>query len=102
MGPSDEVIEKPRYFSGGQIGRESRWDHNGPIAAFARALESAEVPVFEVCDYREQAMGRGVEASAIAYICIRTPDGKIRWGAGVNTSIELASIKAVLSALNRL
>ncbi|HEX3600600.1 MAG TPA: alpha-isopropylmalate synthase regulatory domain-containing protein, partial [Lacipirellulaceae bacterium] len=75
---------------------------NGPIAAFANALQSAGVPVFEVCDYREQAMGRGVEASAIAYICIRTPDGTTRWGAGVDTSIELASIKAVLSALNRL
>jgi 2-isopropylmalate synthase len=75
---------------------------NGPIAAFVRALQSAGVQAFEVCDYREQAMGRGVEASAIAYICIRTPDGKTRWGAGVDTSIELASIKAVLSALNRL
>jgi 2-isopropylmalate synthase len=75
---------------------------NGPIAAFARALQSAGVQAFEVSDYREQAMGRGVEASAIAYICIRTPDGKTRWGAGVDTSIELASIKAVLSALNRL
>jgi 2-isopropylmalate synthase len=75
---------------------------SGPIAAFVRALQSADVQVFEVCDYREQAMGRGVEASAIAYICIRTPDGKSRWGVGVDTSIELASIKAVLSALNRL
>ncbi len=75
---------------------------NGPIAAFVGALQSAGAQVFEVCDYREQAMGRGVEASAIAYICIRTPDGKTRWGAGVDTSIELASIKAVLSALNRL
>ena len=75
---------------------------NGPIAAFVRALQSAGVQAFEVADYREQAMGRGVEASAIAYICIRTPDGKTRWGAGVDTSIELASIKAVLSALNRL
>ena len=75
---------------------------NGPIAAFVHALQSAGVQVFEVSDYREQAMGRGVEASAIAYICIRTPGGKTRWGAGVDTSIELASIKAVLSALNRL
>jgi 2-isopropylmalate synthase len=75
---------------------------NGPIAAFVHALQSAGVGVFEVCDYREQAMGRGAEASAIAYICIRTPNGKTRWGAGVDTSIELASIKAVLSALNRL
>jgi 2-isopropylmalate synthase len=75
---------------------------NGPIAAFVRALQSAGVQAFEVSDYREQAMGRGVEASAIAYICIRTSEGKTRWGAGVDTSIELASIKAVLSALNRL
>jgi 2-isopropylmalate synthase len=75
---------------------------NGPIAAFVRALESAGVQAFEVSDYREQAMGRGAEASAIAYICLRTPDNKTRWGAGVDTSIELASIKAVLSALNRL
>src|SRR3984885_4675898 len=75
---------------------------NGPIAAFVRALQSAGVGLFEVCDYREQAMGRGVEASAIAYICIRTSNGKTRWGAGVDTSIELASVKAVLSALNRL
>jgi 2-isopropylmalate synthase len=75
---------------------------NGPIAAFVHALQSAGVQAFEVTDYREQAMGRGVEATAIAYISIRTPDGKTRWGAGVDTSIELASIKAVLSALNRL
>jgi 2-isopropylmalate synthase len=75
---------------------------NGPIAAFVRALQSAGVQAFEVSDYREQAMGRGAEASAIAYISIRTSDGATRWGAGVDTSIELASIKAVLSALNRL
>ena len=75
---------------------------NGPIAAFVSALQNAGVQAFEVSDYREHAMGRGAEASAIAYICIRTTDGKTRWGAGVDTSIELASIKAVLSALNRL
>ncbi len=75
---------------------------NGPIAAFVNALHGAGLPAFEVCDYREQAMGRGVEASAIAYICVRTSDGGTRWGAGVDTSIELASVKALLSALNRL
>ena len=47
-------------------------------------------------------MDGGTEASAIAYIQIRLPDGKTKWGAGVDTNIELASVKAVLSALNRL
>jgi 2-isopropylmalate synthase len=54
-----------------------------------------------VADYREHALGSGSEASAIAYIRIRTEEGKMRWGAAVDTNIELASIKAVLSALNR-
>ena len=41
------------------------------------------------------------EASAIAYIQIKLPNGKTKWGAGVDTNIELTSIKAVLSAMNR-
>ena len=74
---------------------------NGPIAAFVAALKSAGAPPFEVAYYREHALGTGSEASAIAYIQIKTAEGAARWGAGVDTHIELASIKAVLSALNR-
>ena len=44
----------------------------------------------------------GEEAAAISYIQIKPADGKSRWGAGVDTNIELASVRAVLSALNRL
>jgi len=54
-----------------------------------------------VAYYKEHALSSGSEASAIAYIQIRFPDGKVKWGAGVDTNIELASIKAVLSAVNR-
>ena len=43
----------------------------------------------------------GETAAAIAYIQIKHADGKTRWGAGVDTNIELASVHAVLSALNR-
>ena len=75
---------------------------NGPIAAFVQALGGAGAPSFSVAYYREHALGAGTEASAIAYIQIRSADGRIRWGAGVDTHIELASVKAVLSALNRL
>ena len=65
------------------------------------ALGKAGVPPCEVAYYREHALGSGAEASAIAYIQIRLADGSTRWGAGVDTHIELASVKAVLSALNR-
>ena len=74
---------------------------NGPIAAFVHALQSGGAPKFEVTNYREHALSAGEGASAISYIQIKLADGKVRWGAAVDTNIELASIKAVLSALNR-
>ena len=74
---------------------------NGPIAAFVAALiKDAGTPAFEVTNFREQSMGSGTEASAIAYVQIKT-GGRSVWGAGVDTNIGLASIKAVLSAVNR-
>ncbi|MEA3187680.1 MAG: 2-isopropylmalate synthase [Chthoniobacter sp.] len=74
---------------------------NGPIAAFVHALRSAGAPEFEIAHYSEHALGSGSDAAAIAYIQIKLATGKTRWGAAVDTNIELASIKAVLSALNR-
>lgn len=73
---------------------------NGPIAAFVHALaESGDK--FEIANFKQHALSSGTEASAISYIQIKLPDGTTKWGAGVDTNIELASIKAVLSALNR-
>jgi 2-isopropylmalate synthase len=74
---------------------------NGPIAAFVHALCSAGVPPFEVVSYREQSLSSGSEASALAYLQVRREDGGTGWGAGIDTNIELASIKGVLSAVNR-
>jgi 2-isopropylmalate synthase len=74
---------------------------NGPIAAFVHALRENGAPAFEIADFKQHALSSGAAASAIAYICIRAADGKPVWGAAVDTNIELASIKAVLSALNR-
>ncbi len=74
---------------------------NGPIAAFVHALHEAGTARFEVADFKQHALSAGTEASAISYIQIKLPDGRAKWGAGVDTNIELASIKAVLSALNR-
>jgi 2-isopropylmalate synthase len=73
---------------------------NGPIAAFVDALTGAGVAPFEVAYYKEHALSAGSAANAIAYIAIKR-DGTITWGAGVDSNIELASIKAVLSAVNR-
>jgi 2-isopropylmalate synthase len=84
-----------------------RGSGNGPLAALVHGLcncglPAAVIPQFEIANYSEHSLGAGEEAAAIAYIQIKTVDGRSRWGAGVDTNIELASVKAVLSALNRL
>src|SRR5690348_6416700 len=75
---------------------------NGPLAALVHGFSKADGPRFEITAYSEHALSSGEEAAAIAYIQIKRSDGKTRWGAGVDTNIELASVRAVLSALNRL
>ena len=74
---------------------------NGPLAALVHGFGSAGVPRFEISHYSEHSLGAGEEAAAIAYIQLKHSDGRARWGAAVDTNIELASVKAVLSALNR-
>jgi 2-isopropylmalate synthase len=74
---------------------------NGPLAALVHGFSTIGMARFEIAAYAEHALSSGEEAAAIAYIQIKHADGKTRWGAGVDTNIELASVKAVLSALNR-
>jgi 2-isopropylmalate synthase len=84
---------RPMEFSG---------DGNGPLAALVHGFSQVGVPRFEISNYSEHALSSGETAAAIAYIQIKTASGQSRWGAGVDTNIELASVKAVLSALNRM
>jgi 2-isopropylmalate synthase len=83
------------------VPKQMKGEGNGPIDALVNALVQEGVPAFEVVHYAQHALGTGAQAQAISYIQIKRADGRTWWGAGVDTSIELASIKAVLSALNR-
>jgi 2-isopropylmalate synthase len=74
---------------------------NGPISAFVNAIKEELVSDFTLLFYAEHSLGEGARAEAIAYIQIRTPSGATFFGAATDTNIELASIKAVLCALNR-
>jgi 2-isopropylmalate synthase len=76
-------------------------DGNGPIDAFTRAVAATSLPKFEVQNYSEHSLGKGSEARAVSYIQIKTERGHTLYGAGIDTNIELASIKAIVSALNR-
>ena len=56
----------------------------------------------DVQDYAEHAVSAGSSAIAAAYVEVRAADGDIRWGVGTDESIVAASLKAVISAVNRL
>ncbi|MFO7909446.1 2-isopropylmalate synthase [Vreelandella aquamarina] len=72
---------------------------NGPLAAFIKALAGAGHDV-EIIDYHEHARGQGSDAEAIAYVEVRI-EGKAVFGVGTDESITSASMKGVLSAINR-
>jgi 2-isopropylmalate synthase len=78
---------------------EIRGSGNGPLAAFVDALCSVGIAV-HVLDYSEHAMSSGEEAKAAAYV-EASVDGQTIWGVGIATSITTASLRAVVSAVNR-
>jgi 2-isopropylmalate synthase len=73
---------------------------NGPINAFVHALEGIGRKDFKVTDYRSHAVRGGSDASAAAYVQIQHDDGRLLWGAGVDSSIEMAGLKALVTAWN--
>jgi 2-isopropylmalate synthase len=75
---------------------------NGPIAAFVDGLRKDLGIEIDVHDYAEHAVSAGTNAQAAAYVEARAADGTIRWGVGTDESILAASLKAVISAINRL
>jgi 2-isopropylmalate synthase len=72
---------------------------NGPLAAFVDALGAVGIHV-SVLDYSEHAMSSGEEAQAAAYV-EASIGGRTVWGVGIATSITTASLRAVVSAVNR-
>ena len=72
---------------------------NGPLAAFVDAIGAVGFDV-NVLDYSEHAMSAGEEAQAAAYVEAEI-GGRTVWGVGIATSITTASLRAVVSAVNR-
>ncbi|MDA2987833.1 MAG: 2-isopropylmalate synthase [Actinomycetota bacterium] len=72
---------------------------NGPVAAFCTALASHGVDV-RVLDYAEHAMSAGGDARAAAYLECAVDD-RVLWGVGIDPSITTASLKGIVSAVNR-
>ena len=75
---------------------------NGPVSAFVDALGNVGVRL-RVLDYNEHALTAGGDATAAAYVeCeIENGDIEVHWGVGIDPDITTASLKAVMSAVNR-
>jgi len=74
----------------------------GIIDAFAHSLQNALGIRFEIVDYSEHSMEYGQKSRAITYVCIKDDAGRKVFGAGLSSSISKSSLKAVVSAVNRM
>ncbi|MBW8483528.1 2-isopropylmalate synthase [Actinomadura parmotrematis] len=83
---------------GGEI-REIQGVGNGPVSAFEDALATVGIDV-HVLDYAEHALSAGGDARAAAYVECDVA-GTTVWGVGIDGNIVTASLKAILSAVNR-
>ncbi len=72
---------------------------NGPVDAFVQALGGRGVKL-EVLDYAEHAMGEGSDAVAASYVECQIGD-QILWGVGIDPSTTTATLRAIISAVNR-
>jgi 2-isopropylmalate synthase len=95
----ETTIEVPLRVSG--VERLAKGTGNGPIAAFVDATRRDAGIKVAVLDYHEHAMGEGADATAVAYVEVRVGDGRPRWGVGIHPNIVTASLRAVVSAINR-
>ncbi len=76
-------------------------DGNGPISAFVQAMHELGAEPFSIDDYHEQAIGRGADARAVAYVPLRFDSGETLFGVGMDTNIDQAAVRAIVAGLNR-
>jgi 2-isopropylmalate synthase len=72
---------------------------NGPVAAFLSMMERQGIAI-RLFDYVEHALSAGGDAHAAAYVELEV-NGRTLWGVGIDPDISTASLKAVVSAVNR-
>ncbi len=77
-------------------------DGNGPISAFVNAIRKVIDVDFCVDDYHEQAVGKGADAQALAYVPLKLADDGVIFGVGADSNINQAAVRAIVAGLNRI
>lgn len=75
---------------------------NGPISAFVDAMRDEFGLSFRLSDFGQNTRSATSKAEAAAYVELVTDDGQSVYGVGIDTSITVAPIRAVVSAINKL
>jgi 2-isopropylmalate synthase len=96
----DQVQVQARVQVGGRV-LQLAGTGNGPVDAFVAGLSLATGAAVRVLDYHEHAIDSGAQARAAAYLELRMADGRTLFGVGIDANIVTASMKAVLSGLQR-
>jgi 2-isopropylmalate synthase len=76
-------------------------DGNGPVSAFVHCMQKLGAEPFNVDDYHEQAIGKGADARAMAYVPLKFQAGEVVFGVGSDTNIDQAAVCAIVAGLNR-
>ena len=76
-------------------------DGNGPLSAFVHTLHKLGIEDFTVDNYHEQALGRGENAQAVAYVPLKFEGNGTLFGVGLDTNIDQAAVRAIVAGLNR-
>ena len=77
-------------------------DGNGPVSAFVTAIRKVVDVDFIVDDYHEQAVGKGADAQALAYVPLKLADNGVIFGVGADSNINQAAVRAIVAGLNRI
>lgn len=97
-------VELTASITDGGEKREISGSGNGPISAFSDALSKLGVKL-SILDYYEHAMSAGGDAKAASYLECEIANGSasksVYWGVGIDPSTTTASLKAIISAVNR-
>ena len=95
----DGIVNLSVVLRDGESELDAKGTGNGPISAFIDILSQNGIDV-RVLDYVEHTMSTGGDANAAAYIELDVA-GKVLWGVGIDGDIAVASLKALISSVNR-
>jgi 2-isopropylmalate synthase len=95
------IIHGELHFTINNEERRTTADGNGPVSAFVQGLKQLGFGNFSVEDYHEQAVGKGADAQAMAYVPLRYQSGDVLFGVGTGTNIDQAAVRAIVAGLNR-